>query len=165
MSFCLNCQLSSAIKDRENSWRKQKSEIEEHYSNLIKDLHTRTQVQYTVLFLCLTSRQELVCSCARGWRRSNKNHVPKPITISSNFKFFSNCFLSFLVFSAVLLTGFCVSCDLLEYWVSLSWVSLVERKPFYVKYFVSVFVCHRKPSRWPTKPGKEHRKQGKLRIH
>ena len=121
MSFCLNCQLSSAIKDRENSWRKQKREIEEHYSNLIKDLHTRTQVQYTLLFLCLTSRQELVCSCERGWRRSNKNHAPKPITISSNFKFFSNCFLSFLVFPAVLLTGFCVSCDLLEYWVSLSW--------------------------------------------
>lgn len=35
--------LSSAIKDRETSWRKQKSELEEHYSNLIKDLHTRTQ--------------------------------------------------------------------------------------------------------------------------
>ncbi|XP_020628838.1 coiled-coil domain-containing protein 171-like isoform X1 [Orbicella faveolata] len=35
--------LSTAIKDREVSWKKQKSEIEEHYSNLIKDLHTRTQ--------------------------------------------------------------------------------------------------------------------------
>ncbi|KAJ7371526.1 hypothetical protein OS493_024866 [Desmophyllum pertusum] len=35
--------LSSAIKDRESSWKKQKSEIEEHYSNLIKDLHNRTQ--------------------------------------------------------------------------------------------------------------------------
>lgn len=37
-------QLSAAIKDREVSWRRQKSELEEHYNNLIKDLHTRTQV-------------------------------------------------------------------------------------------------------------------------
>lgn len=35
--------LSAAIKDREASWRRQKSELEEHYNNLIKDLHTRTQ--------------------------------------------------------------------------------------------------------------------------
>ena len=49
-----NPQLSAAIKDREVSWKKQKSEIEEHYSNLIKDLHTRTQVPPNTL--CLSSK-------------------------------------------------------------------------------------------------------------
>lgn len=165
MSFCLNCQLSSAIKDRENSWRKQKSEIEEHYSNLIKDLHTRTQVQYTLLFyVWLREKNSCVRAKEAGDDQIKIMHLNQSRSPQIS-NFFSNCFLSFLLFPAVLLAGFCVSCDLLEYWVSLSWVSLVERKPFYVKYFVSVFVCHRKPSRWPTKPGKEHRKQGKLRIH
>ena len=43
-TLCFLTQLSAAIKDREASWRRQKSELEEHYNNLIKDLHTRTQV-------------------------------------------------------------------------------------------------------------------------
>lgn len=40
--------LSSAIKDREVSWKKQKAELEEHYSKLIKDLHSRTQKTQTL---------------------------------------------------------------------------------------------------------------------
>ncbi|XP_048583728.1 coiled-coil domain-containing protein 171 isoform X2 [Nematostella vectensis] len=35
--------LSSAIKERETSWKKQKAEIEEHYNKIINDLQNRTK--------------------------------------------------------------------------------------------------------------------------
>ena len=61
-------QLSSAIKDRENSWKKQKSELEDHYAKLMNDLHNRTQVrvlQETACYLKMvhTERASVVLWC------------------------------------------------------------------------------------------------------
>ena len=65
--FCVQLflQLSSALKDREKSWKKQKSELENHYTKLIDDLHSRTQVDllHNIMIDDLHSRTEVDLLC------------------------------------------------------------------------------------------------------
>lgn len=45
--FCSHVlQLSQTLKERENSWKTQSKELEEHYGKLITDLHHRVQVSH-----------------------------------------------------------------------------------------------------------------------
>lgn len=41
-------QLSQTLKERENSWKNQSKELEEHYGKLITDLHHRVQASFTI---------------------------------------------------------------------------------------------------------------------
>ena len=46
-------QLSETLKERENAWKTQSKELEEHYGKLITDLHHRVQVSRTFRYLAI----------------------------------------------------------------------------------------------------------------